>query len=712
MDTRKSSERKRKFDDCYDYVDYETLFKKSRNRRIESKTIAVNFKVSESSVDSIGLVTMPEKAFKKCSLQKTKTFISILKGFESCNIKDNKKNRSLEKTNKLLEGFQSSNEKDNNETTESSINNESIRPEIMFKKSSLEKTKSFICKLKGIETSIDNVKKRKSSKCMAGLHTNNSINNKKHFVKKYIPQRKFVLNSNKILSKYVSSINKRQKNVISKTKTSNSIDDCVVIEKLSKNMYNVPTSSQLKGHDTNPEILKAVMLLWENSGRGKFAKLNNILINDNKGNDEELLAKNIDEIKTELSKETLTTAKMEIILKNFLKKMCNKKKLLTCASCGERSFHSFYKEVSVEDDLEILKLNNSQIEDYENLNEYKHIASVANIQSTLYFIHPECVTKEKNTYTTHVCGCCYSDIRKNLIPKYSIANGHDYGDFRRIKNLQPLTIVEKHLISCNRMYGSILKLKDGENRQLVGNIITFEQNGPDKCAEQFNLPDVVGITEVLQVAFLGTKEEFESRRKDVIMSCGQLQVRSTNIYNWLRMLKRCNPKYWNIEINESDQCIDLMNNITKNLVDKIQIIDNKTLLTIDKVMSNDISKVRELNIDENISYDDKTNENGLHKIPISNTMLFSESLQDNEENLIKKTLHGVAKTIYPKLIKVVRLSDEPINEYENNSKLYLGLFPYLFILGKFGNGIAIKGTMPSKYILHLLNQRYNVMIYL
>ena len=125
--------------------------------------------------------------------------------------------------------------------------------------------------------------------------------------------------------------------------------------------------------------------------------------------------------------------------------------------------------------------------------------------------------ESKKYFKTYLCSYCYSDIRKNIIPKFSIANGHDYGDYRRLKNLQPLTIVEKHLINYNRMYGSILKLEDGENRQLIGNIITFEQNGPDKCSEQFNLPDVSGITEVLQVAFLGTTKDFESRRKDVIM---------------------------------------------------------------------------------------------------------------------------------------------------------------------------------------------------
>jgi hypothetical protein len=29
----------------------------------------------------------------------------------------------------------------------------------------------------------------------------------------------------------------------------------------------------------------------------------------------------------------------------------------------------------------------------------------------------------------------------------------------------------------------------------------------------------------------------------------------------------------------------------------------------------------------------------------------------------------------------------------------------LFLFGTFGNGVSIKGTLPNKYIRHLLNQR-------
>ena len=151
-----------------------------------------------------------------------------------------------------------------------------------------------------------------------------------------------------------------------------------------------------------------------------------------------------------------------------------------------------------------------------------------------------CNKRKKNnefTYKTNLCPGCYSDIKKNVIPLYSIANNHDYGDYRRIEYLEPLTSVEKHLISYNRLYGSILKLKQGDNRKLIGNLITFQHDGPIKCAEEFNLPHILGISEVFQVVFLGSKEEFESKRKDVIMTCGQLQVRTKNIYNWLRTNK-------------------------------------------------------------------------------------------------------------------------------------------------------------------------------
>ena len=106
--------------------------------------------------------------------------------------------------------------------------------------------------------------------------------------------------------------------------------------------------------------------------------------------------------------------------------------MIACASCGERTYNSWYKEVSVEEDLQLLKLNNNQIEDYKRLGEFKSIASVTSVNDNFYYMHPECVTVVDNDKKTNLCIHCSTDIKNNIIPKFSVANGHDYGVFSRI----------------------------------------------------------------------------------------------------------------------------------------------------------------------------------------------------------------------------------------------------------------------------------------
>ena len=100
------------------------------------------------------------------------------------------------------------------------------------------------------------------------------------------------------------------------------------------------------------------------------------------------------------------------LINRFLNKLCNKKKLITCASCGERTYNSWYKEVSVEKELSLLKLNSHQINDYERLEEFKTIASVSNVNNN---IHPECLTIQNDIHETNLCTNCYDDIKKNSI---------------------------------------------------------------------------------------------------------------------------------------------------------------------------------------------------------------------------------------------------------------------------------------------------------
>ena len=190
------------------------------------------------------------------------------------------------------------------------------------------------------------------------------------------------------------------------------------------------------------------------------------------------------------------------------------------------------------------------------------------------------------------------------------------------------------------------------------------------------------------------------------MSCGELNVRTQNVYNWLRMLKQCNPKYWNITINESDECKLKLQNLTKELLDNIEIVDNVNSINIERVVTSDTAEVRRMKVDEivNNSAELKEENNSKSKlIPIGNTMIFNNN-ERTEKLLNDKVINGICDTFLPKLIHVNR-SPEPINEFENNSYIYLGLFPNLFLFGTFGNGVKINGTLPKKYVRHLLYQR-------
>ena len=89
------------------------------------------------------------------------------------------------------------------------------------------------------------------------------------------------------------------------------------------------------------------------------------------------------------------------------------------------------------------------------------------------------------------------------------------------------------------------------------------------------------------------------------------------------MLKECNPKYWNITINESDECKLKLKNLTKELLDNIEIVDNLNSIDIEKVVTSDTAEVRRMKVDENNDKCGELKGNGVEfkKIPIGNTIL-------------------------------------------------------------------------------------------
>jgi hypothetical protein len=76
----------------------------------------------------------------------------------------------------------------------------------------------------------------------------------------------------------------------------------------------------------------------------------------------------------------------------------------------------------------------------------------------LYHLHPEFVVGEGLDAKATLCASCCDDITDGLVPEYSVANGVDFGDCRRL-GLEPLTTRERQIISKVRHYYTVIKIE-------------------------------------------------------------------------------------------------------------------------------------------------------------------------------------------------------------------------------------------------------------
>ena len=67
-----------------------------------------------------------------------------------------------------------------------------------------------------------------------------------------------------------------------------------------------------------------------------------------------------------------------------------------------------------------------------------------------------------NVSTACLCTTCFDAVNKRKIPRYSLANGVDYGDAIQLA-LEVLTIPEQYLIALGRVYETVLKLNRNQN---------------------------------------------------------------------------------------------------------------------------------------------------------------------------------------------------------------------------------------------------------
>ena len=167
-----------------------------------------------------------------------------------------------------------------------------------------------------------------------------------------------------------------------------------------------------------------------------------------------------------------------------------------------------------------------------------------------YHLHPEFVDKYtkdsgKVGFKAKICGVCSESIRARKIPERSIANGIDFGDYRRI-GLEPLTLRERHIISKVRHYLNIIKiesntgkLRENTHSALKGCGIMFDHDSPQVVVDLFT-PDSINGSVELQ--FVGPDGKYDRLIAKAIKSAN-VSGRAHVIYQWLAVLRRINKWY-------------------------------------------------------------------------------------------------------------------------------------------------------------------------
>ena len=227
------------------------------------------------------------------------------------------------------------------------------------------------------------------------------------------------------------------------------------------------------------------LLLWHlNSGNAAF-----------RGVEEE----NLEDVITQILDEKLTAEERLSLVSNFMKvhKFGTGKRLAACAACGSRvddpSLYHF--DVNVVSELQQLRLTQEQMVKYSTVSSDAENPWVVEIvvdscgtkksvdtrdvfscykaaDGNRYHIHPELVTTCTNgNEVTDVCKKCKNKLDEGELPELSIANGVDFGNYKRLGLTEP-NLHEKAIISQIRNYIKYIKVRysvTGTNRSYTMN---------------------------------------------------------------------------------------------------------------------------------------------------------------------------------------------------------------------------------------------------
>ena len=373
-------------------------------------------------------------------------------------------------------------------------------------------------------------------------------------------------------------------------------------------------------------------------------------------------------------------------IKNFINAISPESiETLECGVCGMtvRKSQCEIKPVVELDNYQLLSTERQENSD--NLEEYVFDIEVDNLKLLL---SPGGVHENRDVVC---CKVCLSSLKKNRLPKFSIANNFQIG--KSPPELSELTLPEKLLISKYRPKMYLVKLRSvggsqAQQRGLKGNTITFPQDIVKIATTLPANPDI--LTDHLRVVFIGKSKPTPEMLKKV------LTVRREKVYDALNFLLFNNPEYADVTISSN---LDLpTDDIPKEIMQTLGIDED----------------VDEEDANEHSTYTPQTD---LDDIPRGTFLIDSVGMVDLDGSTVKSSDQLTSAVLqlqgnsmneeansgpsYQGTL-IVPHGSVPVCEY-NNPGLWLGAYPWLFPYGKGGPEVRRSPNVGLRaYIKHLL----------
>lgn len=434
--------------------------------------------------------------------------------------------------------------------------------------------------------------------------------------------------------------------------------------------------------------------------------------------------------------------------------------LTACGACGVREMERngiTYTEVEIESIGKFIKLSASEITEYRKLQTFPPLFLPINnkndctwfypyklisvyestITQELYHLHQELIHfNENNNESTFLCPQCTKEIEKKQIPKLSLANGIDFGYYKRLPLTQP-NLLEMYAIARLRLYHSIVKIEGnnayGNNHtnftraKMKGHTIVFPQDAPKIAAlamllqkQHFDeVKTFLDGTFILQL--VGPSGEIDKLSQHTLGTTS-IPARSFVVYQWLSILQNINKHYKNDPPLPSFQYISIVCNALNQrlLIDTAVHITDPLSLKINAHFGDDVAEVRSKNNRHHAQSREQTEPEEQNQqddlcCPMKYSFVTSVEEQSKKREL-QDTINSLVASAQAFGIHIDKGIQEgywqsrrdkcPASIFDNSDFVLAGTFPHVFPLGKaFGRTI---GTLTTTQAQHLLLQFTNV----